>query len=86
MFALCREGVDVRGYFAWSLIDNFEWERGYTERFGLNYVDYKDGLKRYPKKSAIWFRELLKQQSKSVELQTTIINDSNGNVSQAFVK
>ncbi|KMZ71222.1 Beta-glucosidase, family GH1 [Zostera marina] len=81
-----REGVDVRGYFAWSLIDNFEWERGYTERFGLNYVDYKDGLKRYPKKSAIWFRELLKQQSKSVELQTTIINDSNGNVSQAFVK
>ncbi|XXG56627.1 hypothetical protein AAC387_Pa03g3993 [Persea americana] len=55
-----REGVDVKGYFAWSLLDNFEWADGYTVRFGINYVDYEDGLKRYPKKSAIWFKKFLK--------------------------
>ncbi|KAF8403881.1 hypothetical protein HHK36_011987 [Tetracentron sinense] len=49
-----KDGVDVRGFFAWSLLDNFEWNVGYTVRFGINYVDYKDGLKRYPKHSAIW--------------------------------
>ncbi|WOL19486.1 beta-glucosidase 12-like isoform X1 [Canna indica] len=54
-----REGVDVRGYFAWSLLDNFEWGDGYTVRFGLIYVDYKNGLKRYPKSSASWFRKIL---------------------------
>nr|AQP26338.1 beta-glucosidase 12 [Crocus sativus] len=56
-----REGVDVRGYFAWSLLDNFEWLNGYTVRFGLNYVDYKNDLKRYPKSSAIWFKKFLKK-------------------------
>ncbi|XP_017702515.1 beta-glucosidase 12-like [Phoenix dactylifera] len=56
-----REGADVRGYFAWSLLDDFEWNSGYTIRFGIHYVDYKDGLKRYPKKSAYWFRKFLKR-------------------------
>ncbi|KAJ8638097.1 hypothetical protein MRB53_012364 [Persea americana] len=55
-----REGVDVRGYFAWSFMDNFEWADGFTVRFGINYVDFQDGLKRYPKKSAIWFKKFLK--------------------------
>ncbi|XP_039120839.1 beta-glucosidase 12-like isoform X2 [Dioscorea cayenensis subsp. rotundata] len=55
-----KEGVDVRGYFAWSLLDNFEWTNGYTVRFGINYVDYKDGLKRYPKSSTKWFTKFLK--------------------------
>ncbi|XP_058073473.1 beta-glucosidase 12-like isoform X3 [Magnolia sinica] len=55
-----RDGVDVRGYFAWSLLDNFEWADGFTVRFGLNYVDYKDGLKRYPKQSALWFQQFLR--------------------------
>ncbi|URE37082.1 beta-glucosidase [Musa troglodytarum] len=54
-----QEGVDVRGYFAWSLLDNFEWTSGYTVRFGIVYVDYRNGLKRYPKSSAHWFREVL---------------------------
>ncbi|CAL9754596.1 unnamed protein product [Musa acuminata subsp. burmannicoides] len=54
------KGAKVRGYFAWSLLDNFEWISGYTVRFGLVHVDYKDGLKRYPKASAHWFQELLK--------------------------
>ncbi|OVA06648.1 Glycoside hydrolase [Macleaya cordata] len=56
-----KEGVDVRGYFAWSLLDNFEWSSGYTVRFGINYVDYKNGLKRYPKTSAFWFKSFLKK-------------------------
>lgn len=57
---LYRDGVDIRGYFAWSLLDNFEWAQGYTKRFGLVYVDYKNGLKRHPKSSARWFSRFLK--------------------------
>ncbi|GLT36956.1 hypothetical protein SLA2020_113010 [Shorea laevis] len=56
-----EDGVNVKGYFAWSLLDNFEWASGYTVRFGINYVDYKDGLKRYPKQSAIWFKKFLQK-------------------------
>ncbi|XP_042480445.1 beta-glucosidase 12-like isoform X2 [Macadamia integrifolia] len=55
-----ENGVDVRGFFGWSFLDNFEWNSGYTIRFGVNYVDFKDGLKRYPKHSAIWFKNFLK--------------------------
>nr|CAD1832199.1 unnamed protein product [Ananas comosus var. bracteatus] len=55
-----RDGADVRGYFAWSFLDNFEWAQGYTKRFGLVYVDYKNGLTRHPKASALWFSRFLK--------------------------
>ncbi|KAK4591739.1 hypothetical protein RGQ29_016253 [Quercus rubra] len=51
--------VKVKGYFAWALLDNFEWADGYTVRFGLVYVDYEDGLKRYPKNSTKWFKKFL---------------------------
>ncbi|KAL6516256.1 Beta-glucosidase 12 [Orobanche gracilis] len=54
-----KKGVDVRGFFAWALLDNFEWNSGYSLRFGLNYVDFKNGLKRYPKHSARWFKNFL---------------------------
>lgn len=54
-----RNGVNVKGYFVWSLLDNFEWSDGYTVRFGIVYVDYKDGLKRYLKNSAEWFKKIL---------------------------
>ncbi|KAK6120782.1 hypothetical protein DH2020_045477 [Rehmannia glutinosa] len=50
------QGVNVKGFIAWSFLDNFEWGSGYTQRFGLCYVDYKNGLKRIPKQSALWFR------------------------------
>jgi beta-glucosidase/6-phospho-beta-glucosidase/beta-galactosidase len=56
----CRDGADVRGYFAWSFLDNFEWAMGYTKRFGIVYVDYKNGLSRHPKASALWFSRLLR--------------------------
>lgn len=57
------DGANVTGYFAWSLLDNFEWLLGYTSRFGMIYVDYND-LKRYPKLSAYWFQQLLEGKKK----------------------
>ena len=50
------EGVDVRRYYAWSLLDNFEWEQGYRKRFGIVHVDYET-LARVPKRSALWYRD-----------------------------
>ena len=51
-------GVPLAGYFAWSLIDNFEWDHGYTQRFGLCWVDYAT-QERIPKNSALWLREVI---------------------------
>ncbi len=51
-------GVDVRGYFYWSLLDNFEWNSGYTKRFGIFHVDYAS-QQRSPKDSAHWYRALI---------------------------
>jgi beta-glucosidase len=55
------QGVDVRGYFAWSFLDNFEWSAGYLKRFGLVYVDY-DTQRRVLKDSARWYRDFIASQ------------------------
>ena len=52
------EGADIRGYFLWSFMDNFEWSEGYSERFGIVYVDYET-QKRIPKDSAYWYRKVM---------------------------
>jgi beta-glucosidase len=53
-----EQGVPLAGYFVWSLLDNFEWTRGYGKRFGIVYVDYET-LERVPKASYHWYRELI---------------------------
>jgi beta-glucosidase len=53
------EGVDVRGYFVWSILDNWEWAEGFRQRFGLVHVDYET-LRRTPKDSYAWYRDLIK--------------------------
>ena len=55
-----EDGCDVRGYFVWSLLDNWEWNNGYTVRFGLYYVGYKNNLTRILKSSVNWFKGVLK--------------------------
>lgn len=57
--AAIEGGADVRGYYLWSFMDNFEWAWGYSKRFGMVHVDY-DSLVRTPKDSALWFRDVIK--------------------------
>ena len=56
--AAITAGAEVRGYFVWSLFDNFEWSFGYSQRFGIVYVDFPSSA-RVPKVSAHWYRELI---------------------------
>jgi beta-glucosidase len=55
------EGVDVRGYFYWSLMDNFEWAKGFSMRFGLVHVDYQS-QQRTLKASARWYRDYIQRE------------------------
>ncbi len=53
-----QNGVPLAGYFVWSLMDNFEWAKGYLQRFGIVYVDYET-QQRYPKDSALWYKDVI---------------------------
>ena len=57
--------IDIRGYFQWSIMDNFEWELGYARRFGLIYVDYKS-MNRRQKDSFFWYRDVIESQGKII--------------------
>ena len=59
-------GVNLQGYFAWSLMDNFEWADGYGVRFGMIYVDYNNNQKRYPKDSIYWYSDYIKKSSSTL--------------------
>lgn len=59
------DGVDVRGYFTWSFMDNFEWNSGYQERFGIVYVDYTT-QERILKDSAYWYKKVIETNGKSL--------------------
>ena len=59
------DGTDVRGYFHWSILDNFEWAEGYDMRFGLVYVDYATG-ERIPKDSYRWYQSVIKQNGTNI--------------------
>jgi beta-glucosidase len=63
-----EQGADVRGYFVWSLMDNFEWAEGYSKRFGIVYVDYRT-QERIPKRSALWYRDVVRANAVGSELQ-----------------
>jgi beta-glucosidase len=61
-----KEGVDLRGYFVWSLMDNFEWLEGFSKRFGLLRVDFKTQERSW-KKSAYWYQDVIKQNGFTIE-------------------
>ena len=60
-----EQGVNVQGYFVWSLIDNFEWAEGYAKRFGIVYTDYAT-QKRIPKASYYWYQKVIRNRGFNV--------------------
>lgn len=62
-----EEGVDLRGYFLWTFLDNFEWDKGYNERFGLVHVDFTT-QKRIAKDSAYWYQKIMKSNGKELSV------------------
>jgi beta-glucosidase len=55
-----QNGVPLKGFYVWSLMDNFEWAKGYTQRFGIVWVDFET-QQRLPKDSALWYKEVISQ-------------------------
>ncbi len=63
----CDDGADVRGYFLWTFLDNFEWDKGYTERFGIVHVDFET-QKRTVKDSAFWYQKIMETNGKELSI------------------
>lgn len=61
------DGADIRGYFLWTFLDNFEWDKGYTERFGIVYVDFAT-QKRIVKDSAFWYQKVIESNGKELTI------------------
>jgi beta-glucosidase len=66
-----KEGLPITGYYAWSLLDNFEWSDGYKQRFGLTYVDYQT-QRRIPKDSFDWYRQVIASGGKNLYGKTVV--------------
>uniref|UniRef100_A0A914X7K2 Uncharacterized protein n=1 Tax=Plectus sambesii TaxID=2011161 RepID=A0A914X7K2_9BILA len=70
--AYSQDGVNVRGYTSWALMDNFEWASGYTEKFGLHYVNFSDPSRpRIPKQSAFYYRDIILNNTKNAITNNT---------------
>lgn len=65
------EGADVRGYFLWTFLDNFEWDKGYTERFGIVYVDFAT-QKRIVKDSAYWYQRIIESNGRELTINKKV--------------
>ena len=61
-----EDGVDIQGYFLWSIMDNFEWAHGLRKRFGIIYIDYKT-QQRILKDSAYWYREIIASNGQALD-------------------
>jgi beta-glucosidase len=75
--AALAAGVDLRGYFVWSLLDNFEWDSGYSMRFGLVYVEY-GSQRRIPKSSARWYSEVIRANGLGLERTAISLTGQSG--------
>jgi beta-glucosidase len=64
-----KEGINIRGYFYWSLLDNFEWDKGFWPRFGLIEVDYKNNLNRRTRKSASAYKDIITKNAVRADLK-----------------
>lgn len=67
----CDDGADVRGFFLWTFLDNFEWDKGYTERFGIVHVDFVT-QKRIAKDSAYWYQKVMEQNGANLTINTGV--------------